>query len=240
MAKENGSNNIEVFVAPLSAVVTFVPKALRGGTNDQVSQAKFPDDFYVPIFPMIRELQNVLYLQSYDSLSPSEPKIWYYNNSTAEECVAIGGEKITQIYRTDKVDEFSKYLDLISGDKKTKSGLNPGDGIVVWPPLTDVFEGATFSNGVLVRKKGSDAKFSAESQIMLFADKEMLNHSDKQIATLFLKALVLEMRSLQRSFRTRNFWQVWMFADVFSRWRDEIVLIWNHGLSYSESAKNGK
>ena len=186
------------FVAPQFAYTTLeVYKDKK--TNNLVK----PGDFFVPIINLTNERQEVLFLEGKNSL-PRENKLFYLNNSTAEEYAVEKFVSIDSIFSPEKIDDFSEYKMLLKGEKiRGDLYMREGDGIVLWEPLTTFYLNKRIRNSHLKKPKTSDPDVFqnySDSKIMLFVESALdsENHNFAKFYNLIMKAFILKVHLRQQ------------------------------------------
>lgn len=171
-------NTILSFIAPLSAFVTAEYK------NGQPSCID-PRIYFSPLINLAAERQTIFYVEGNTSLPVPKRNLYFLNNSTAEECIALLNEELEKRFEPCVIEDFSDYIKLLNGvPLNDGTQLSKGDGIVLWSPLSDHFDEKDVNNKFL---KGKDQESNFEfanyskSKIMLFGEKELNNYNEIQV-----------------------------------------------------------
>ena len=190
-----GDERAVVFVAPLSAFCTAEVKS---------DKDTIPHNFS-PILNLINECQDVLVLEGGSNTPLEKSSLYYYNNSTAEECVAQLGLRLLEICNVIPVDDYDEYKALLKGGSMSNGlSLKPGDAIVTWPPLTEYYAGKSTSTGYFAKNSLAIGS-SSKSRIMLFASQSVVedpNTPSAKLAWAFMRCL--NVRLLAMNVRLRK------------------------------------
>lgn len=180
-----------VFVAPLSAVLTKPSK----NSNEN------PRTFFSPVCSLLREPQELLLVENGKRTPIRAAKLFYYDNSTAEEYVAHSHDAFHGLMVQKPITDYESYKQLLYGIEVNAEAIQPGDGVVVWPPLTKHFISRDLEDGHYV-DEGILGRSRTYSRIMLYADKRLFdtnNDNAIKFARLFVRLLIFEMRLLREN-----------------------------------------
>jgi len=176
-----------LFVAPLSAFIT-------AQIQDKNSE-KFIDPrlHFQPVISLTKETQNIFYLEGGSSAPTNERRLFYLNNSTAEECVANLSKHLSR-FIPQRISTYEEYKYLLHGKKiKGDLELQPGDGIVLWTPLSKYFDLSTVGTNhiasIINKNLNVELKNQTYSRIILFGDSEYQSVSPE--LTDFYKSFIL-------------------------------------------------
>lgn len=201
----NGDSDDEpyiCFAAPLATMTAYQAGGLVSDDRSQTDHVEVnPYNNFVPVTALIEEKQEILFLQDYSRtpLYRRRPKLYYYDNSTSEECVAKLAIKFQKRYEVVAERDYALFKDHLSDSYIPGRSMEPGDAIALWDPLITYYKDRAIGNGVLSRFKESD-KVSNFSQIFLYADTRIADTAlqDRELIVHFLRALIMELRVLKR------------------------------------------
>ncbi len=189
----------QVFAAPLSAYITH----LTDCSEDD------PGLYFSPVVTLFPEVQQFITIENGSKTPVHHSRIFYYDNSTAEEYKAHVHDQLSHFTRFEAVTSYDKYKQLLRGEDQPDLGsLQPGDAIAVWPPLTEFFLGRRNGCGHFV-ENGISGITEAQSQIMLFCDRDVLGEpsdSAQAFAQYFIELLLLEIRRVKHQHNGVNSW----------------------------------
>jgi hypothetical protein len=201
-------NKVIVLVAPLSA---FSTTELQNSDSELVD----PRDYFSPVLTLTKELQHIYFVESGTSSPVSKRDLYYLDNSTAEECVAVMdlGQRLIDVFNPRPVKDYEDYKSLLLGKTIENNGcLRPGDAIVLWSPLIDYFDGNRVDTNHLSKDHvaltfGKHMK----SDIMLFVENDWSQKSVsvQKLTESFIKALSLGVAIRHKSIteKRRKSWK---------------------------------
>lgn len=184
-----------IFAAPLSAFCT----------APAMPNENSPNQVFSPVINLLNERQDVLVVEGGANTPVRRGVLYYYNNSTAEECVGRFDLSLLKYFDLCAVSDYDSYKLLLAGQAIPQGPtIGAGDGIITWPPLTDYYVGKSIGAGYYksgVFELGS----TFESRIMLFAEKRVFSDAssfESRLAWAFMRNLnmeLLEMNLLYKS-----------------------------------------
>lgn len=187
LEKIKNKNTLVAFISPLSA---FLTAEIMDG-----SKKIDPREFFVPIISLTEEDQILFYIEGGSSIYPrSKPRLFYLNNSTAEESVARLDNSFHSKYWVYPIDNYDDYKKLLNGEtiiEKNSLKLENGDGIILWSPLSDHFQNKELNDRYIfdsTRLSTSDLHGKSTSRIMLFGEKSF-NKKKAAHRNLYLSVL---------------------------------------------------
>ena len=177
-----------LLVAPMSAFITFDHKE-----NDPMIS-----DVFRPIACLVKERQDILLLQVNSNNSLRKPTLFVYNNSTAEELLSRIDDSLicpSGVFNVSFVNDFSEYKEILNG-RISENGkrMLEGDAIIVWPPLTEYYQGKIIGEAFLTLANPQVLSANRESRIWLYGQKSMFDAPEKhELAWQFVKCLCQKM-----------------------------------------------
>lgn len=222
---EKERTEIICFVAPMAAFCTYQHNQFASmGENNNVD----PNDYFVSVTTVIEEDQEILFVEDYTRTPYKKPRIYYYNNSTSEECIAKLDKIVWDQYDLCEINDFDTYRHLLSETYTEGRSLEPGDGIALWAPLIEKFIDKKVATGIL-RPHSQRPLFKKVSMINIYADKEVIEKGSevvRQFHLTFIRAIILEMRCLQLEYiyscwgycgwvKKRFSWSKWPWSELY-------------------------
>lgn len=192
-------NKLVTFIAPLSTFITAQISNEDGTESD-------PRHFYVPIISLTSEDQELYFIEGSTSIPNGKRKLFFYNNSTAEECVAVLNDTLDERFEPQRINDYENYKQLLNGNSIIEDGLKmeSGDGIVLWTPLSEYFREKDISDNFFSDFNClQNYRFNSnktESKIMLFAEKDLSHYNleHQLLYKLIINALVLKIAIIKR------------------------------------------
>lgn len=196
ICKDNLDKNctypVTIFAAPLSAFV------LSEFSKSKINNF-YPNEFFYPICNLIDERQEILVVENGKTTPLRKGRLHYYDNSTAEEHMAHIYGSVHRHMSFHPIEDYETYKEVLYGTKGLIDVIKSGDGIIVWPPLTEHFMGRNVSSGHFV-SQGIESITHTNSKIFLYCQKDIFDSPDteySELSHLFMRALLFELQHLK-------------------------------------------
>ena len=210
--KSNVSNQKKLiaFIAPLS---TFVTAQIHNDNGEELD----PRNYFVPVITLTSEDQELYFVEGSSSVPNGKRKLFFYNNSTAEECIAIINKSLNERFIPSRINDYEHYKLLLNGSSIIDEGvkMESGDGIVLWTPLTEYFKDRDIKNKYFSNFSSQEnynyISNRSESKIILFAEKELSIYSSEiqKLYKLVLHAMVLKIAIIKRELEDKKMMSLW-------------------------------
>ena len=226
--KQSNNNKVVLVAAPLSAFCTL----------ETAEQDTPPNDLFQPLAVLLREKQELLFVEGPTTNIARRNTLFYYDNSTAEECVAQIRD-VLNYFAVEQISSFPEYKNLLKGTSRIR--LQPGDAIVSWSPLTEYYAERNIPNqelplrfvrGRILGQNSNLEGFShGLSRIVLYGDKICFEDNAKlatKIAwrfSLCLRDVMLSMKKQQKTWnRPMDAWVTsWRLYREYRRLYEEMI-----------------